>query len=84
VTEAMETEYGVRLVWYDEAQLQSATFVYRADQLPQEGDEITVDQVGRLERTPTVSPVPPQSRRARVTKVIPGGDYPIHAVELEP
>jgi hypothetical protein len=80
-----ENEYGVRLVWHGEAEMQSATFVYRGDQLPSEGQEITVEQVAWVERTPTVSPVPPRSRRARVTKVNPDDQkYPIRAMELEP
>jgi hypothetical protein len=79
-----DNEYGVRLVWHGEAELQSATFVYRGDELPSEGQVITVELVGRLERLATASPVPPQSRRARVTKVIPDDDYPIRATELEP
>jgi hypothetical protein len=51
--------------------------IYRADNLPQHGEEITV------EIAVTADPSAPGRKiRARVTNIVPDADVPIHATEL--
>jgi hypothetical protein len=53
-------------------------YLYRDEELPKVGQEITVKPVMR----PMSIPGPPKKRRARVTSVDPDADVPIRATSL--
>jgi hypothetical protein len=75
---AEETEYPVLLVRSDDNVIEGM-HVYRGQALP------AVDQVITVEVALSTVPIPgpPDSRLARVTRVVPGHKFPVRATQLD-
>jgi hypothetical protein len=77
----LEKEYPVLLVHRDENAVEGL-HVYRGEQLPQPNQVTTVTT--KLSPVPFSPSRPVQSRRARVTGVLPDHEFPVRAMEIEP
>jgi hypothetical protein len=75
-------EKNVYKVWLlrDGAPVSDGFHIYRGEQLPEPDEVITVEVT--LSPVPTTGPA--ETKSARVTRLEPGDQYPIHATELEP
>jgi len=73
---------NVYKVWLlrDGAVVSDGFHIYRGEQLPEPDQIITVEVT--LSPVPTTGPT--ETKSARVTRLEPGDQYPIHAAELEP
>jgi hypothetical protein len=74
-----EKEHQVLLVHQD-ANAVDGMHVYRAEELPEPDQVITVE----VALSPAPSPGPPESGLARVTSVVPDDRFPVRATLLEP
>jgi hypothetical protein len=76
------TAENVYKVWLlrDDAVVSDGFHIYRGEQLPEPDEVITVEVT--LSPVPTTGPA--EIKTARVTRLAPGDQYPIHATELKP
>ena len=78
---ALEKEYPVLLVRLDQNAVEGL-HVYHGEQLPEPNQIITV--TAKFSPVPFSPSRPVQTRRARVTGVLPDDEFPVRAMEIEP